>query len=260
MQAFFANILPWLSICSAGLAHVGAPLPTMNLVSVADQHMPSSDAPWVLFEDPPAPSTTAAIATDSFKKQHLDTAFSGHESSGLCTALSRYFFTMQAFFANILPWLSICSAGLAHVGAPLPTMNLVSVADQHMPSSDAPWVLFEDPPAPSTTAAIATDSFKKQHLDTAFSGHESSGLCTALSRYFFTMQARREDETACDSDDEGEEESTEKSSESGIGDEEKGESDEEEMEEATDYVHNYYDDFEDDGAFIEDNFDDATFF
>nr|XP_037288705.1 uncharacterized protein LOC119181555 [Rhipicephalus microplus] len=57
-----------------------------------------------------------------------------------------------------------------------------------MPSSDAPWVLFEYPPAPSTTAAIATDSFKKQHLDTAFSGHESSGLCTALSRYFFTMQ------------------------------------------------------------------------
>ncbi|KAL3189817.1 hypothetical protein MRX96_020842 [Rhipicephalus microplus] len=27
--------------------------------------MPSSDAPWVLFEYPPAPSTTAAIATDS---------------------------------------------------------------------------------------------------------------------------------------------------------------------------------------------------
>ncbi|KAL3251017.1 hypothetical protein MRX96_055280 [Rhipicephalus microplus] len=83
---------------------------------------------------------------------------------------------------------------------------------------------------------------------------------TKRSSQTSVAQARREDETACDSDDEGEEESTEKSSESGIGDEEKGESDEEEMEEATDYVHNYYDDFEDDGAFIEDNFDDATFF
>nr|XP_037280484.1 DNA-directed RNA polymerase III subunit RPC7-like [Rhipicephalus microplus] len=81
-----------------------------------------------------------------------------------------------------------------------------------------------------------------------------------IEQELLALQARRKDETACGSDDEGEEESTEKSSESGIGDEEKGESDEEEMEEATDYVHNYYDDFEDDGAFSEDNFDDAAFF
>ncbi|KAL3226757.1 hypothetical protein MRX96_004373 [Rhipicephalus microplus] len=95
--------MSWLPTCSAGLVHVGAPLPTTNLVSVANQHMPSFDAPLVHYEDPPASSTTAAIANDCFKKQHLDATFSGHESRGLCTDLSRDFCTMQAFLEIILP-------------------------------------------------------------------------------------------------------------------------------------------------------------
>ncbi|KAL1424491.1 hypothetical protein MTO96_020129 [Rhipicephalus appendiculatus] len=119
MQAFLAIILPWLSTSSADLAHLSAPPPTASLVSVADQHMPSIDALWVLFEDRPAPSTTTAIATDSFKEEHLDAAFSGHESSGLHTTLSHYFFHHAGFpcdypavAINFLSWLgaSKCAA------------------------------------------------------------------------------------------------------------------------------------------------------
>ncbi|KAH7955288.1 hypothetical protein HPB52_000092 [Rhipicephalus sanguineus] len=53
--ALLAIILPWFSTSSAGLAHASATLPPGSLVSVADKHRPSIDAPWILFADRPAP-------------------------------------------------------------------------------------------------------------------------------------------------------------------------------------------------------------